>query len=62
MGCLPHLDAHVAVDLEEAGLAGVRRHLAEGVGGEHGEVVRLILPVPRHRVCLGIACKGENSF
>ena len=29
VGRLPHLDAHVAVDLEEARLTGVRRHLQQ---------------------------------
>ena len=29
-------------------------HLAEGVGGEHGQVVRLILPVPGFGVSIRI--------
>ena len=62
MGGLPDLDAHVAVDLEEAGLTGVWSHLAEGVGGEHRQVVRLILPVPSHRICLRIAWKKKILF
>ena len=75
VGRLPNLDADVAVDLEEARLTGVLRHLqqnrlccvqvyrghlAEGEGGEHGQVVRLVLPVPRYGVSLGIA--WEKKF
>ena len=72
VGCLAHHHAHIPIDLEETGPAGLEahlvihhhhynhqhyhhHHLAEGIGGEHGKVMRLILPVPGLGVRLWIA-------